>query len=127
MKVWNVQEMHIIFDKIQDPKAKIGFSMDFDSFLTFKHNLKQEPKLLEQKLNLLKGIGTWKNNHAFWLIEETMQLLIQSGIPQWHRKFIFEVLVHDVRDKESGPKQFKFEGLSFNFIITTCKIFPFRS
>lgn len=103
--------------QLDDPKSKIAVTIDEDSFTAFKHNLVNLPKFLTEKLTFLKGIGTNHNNHAFWLIEDTMQILISAGIPQWYRKFIFEVLFWDVRHEEKEPKKFGFDDLAFGFVI----------
>lgn len=58
-----------------------------------------------------------KHNHAFWLIEDIMQILIPAGIPQWTRKFIYDVLFREFMANEDEPKVFSVEDLKFGFVI----------
>lgn len=117
MTLLGMNELEKLTARLFDPKSRIAFMIDADSFNAFKHNFPEVPGILEEKLKFLKGVGTWKNNHAFWLVEETMQKLISAGIPQWYRKYIFEVLLRDARHEESESKVFGFEDLEFEFVI----------
>lgn len=106
----------LVFE-INSQYSKVALLGDEDTITAARSYLKIKPNLFDHKESLLKGIGTKKHNHAFWLIEDTMKMLIQAGIPQWYRKFIYEVLFRDFPSEEIIPKVFSIHDLEFGFVI----------
>jgi hypothetical protein len=102
---------------LNNQHRKAAFTLDEDSMKIGQFLFNKIPDRLERKLCLLKGIGLNKHNHAFWLIEDTMRILIPAGIPQWTRKFIYEMLFQKFKEEEDKPKVFTVEDFQFGFVI----------
>jgi hypothetical protein len=102
---------------LNSPYQKVAFTIDEDTTRTGQFLFKKPPDRLKRRECILKGIGMRKHNHAFWLIEDTMRILIPAGIPQWTRKFIYEVLFRELKEEEDEPKVFSVEDFQFGFVI----------
>lgn len=84
-------------------------------------------KINIELFTILKGIGVYHNNHAYWKLEKVMRNLIPSGIPQHIRKSIFDVrfkysvdpvkIPSKLLNLVTSPKVFSLEDLSFEFVI----------
>jgi hypothetical protein len=105
-------------NEIQNPKSKIATFIDVDSFTAAAPFLKGKiPLKLADRKSLLKGIMMFKYSPMYWVVEDTMKLLIPSGIPQWMKKFINEVVIKGVSEEQKEPKVFTVEDLEFGFVI----------
>lgn len=70
-------------------------------------------------VTLVKGIGVYQNNHAYWLMEYTMRRLIPAGIPQHNRKSIFDVKYSYGSDSTDDTQTavFSLNDLHFCFVV----------
>jgi hypothetical protein len=106
-----------ILNALNSRDQKMAITVDEDTMRTLKFLFKKPPDKIDHKVCFLKGIGMKKNNYAFYLVEDTMQLLIPSGIPQWTRKFMYDVLFREYMKDEDEPKVFSLNDFQFGFVI----------
>ena len=101
------------------PGSKIGLTADVETWQLSKIVLKRQVRKLSKNFSAnVKGVVTFKNAHSFWLIEDTMRLLIQGGIPQYIKRFIILFCFKESRQIEiSEPKVFSVDDLAFGFVV----------
>ena len=112
-------EMFQIAEDTMDPSKKVAVTFDEETYQIGISFFKKHPRKLKQySEKILKGVATYRNNHAYWLIEDTMRILIQAGIPQYVKNYIFEVYFREIQEsKEKIPKVFGIDDLDYGFIV----------
>ena len=112
--------------EIYDSTGNIAITIDLDSYNILKSVFGNMPRKIEVELfNMAKGVGVAQYNHVYWMMENTMRILIQAGIPQYVRKFIYEENFKPSQEsKGKVPKVFSLDDLEFQFIIwlITCAV-----
>ena len=111
---------------LEIPGEKIAGTVDEESYITMRYFFKKAPRMLNQRFSsILKGVATYRNNHAYWLIEDTMQILIQAGIPQYIKKSMFIQFFKAIpQPVVKVPKVFSIDDLRFCFVVwlITCSV-----
>jgi hypothetical protein len=89
----------------------------FDS-LHFQTKGIQGISLNEKLFSYPIGLGTFKNHFMFPLMEDTMQLTIPAGIPQYlfeHHRWLKFGRIHV--NRKLGPNVLSIDDLSFGFVL----------
>jgi hypothetical protein len=107
------------------PGQKVALTLDLDTYNMFEYFFGGCPKKIENHnvAIIVKGVGVDRNNHAYWLIDETMAVLVQAGIPQEIRKFMYEIIFKPNKEKQKKfPKKLTVDDLRPGFIVwlVTC-------
>lgn len=108
-----------LLNEINDPSANIAIAIDLDSYRILKSVFGNVPRSIDNELfTTVKGLCVWQNNHAYWLMENTMRKIVPSGIPQHIRNTIFDFRLKFAQPPVTkGPQVFLIEDLKFGFII----------
>ena len=107
-------------NNIKNSSAKLAFFMQdtfFDS-IHFSTNGIQGIYLKQKLFSYPIGFGAFKNHFMNELIEDTLQLMIPAGIPQYlfeHHKWLKFGRVHV--NKKGGPNVLSIDDLSFGFVL----------
>lgn len=95
-----------------------------DTFFDYLHYTSKgiQGICLKQKLfSYPIGFGTFKNHFMNALIEDTLQLMIPAGIPQYlfeHHRWLKFGKVHV--NRKVGPNVLSVDDLSFGFVVWVC-------
>lgn len=112
--------------ELYEPAAKVAVTIDEESYRILKNYYGNVPRKLNMDLAILvKGIGVWRHNHAYWLMEETMRKIVPAGIPQFVRNRVFEFLFKETREENTKiPQVLTVNDLKFGFVtwLITCLI-----
>ena len=112
--------------ELYEPAAKVAVTIDEESYRILKNYYRDVPRKLNMDLAILvKGIGVWRNNHAYWLMEDTMRQLIPAGIPQFVRNRVLEFIFKETREVTTKiPQVLTVNDLKFGFVtwLITCLI-----
>ena len=104
---------------------KVSMTIDVESYRITRSLITAVPPIMDYKMcALVKGMGVWRNNHAYWLMEDTMRQLIPAGIPQFLRKFVHELFIKPYKPDVKTPKVFSLEDLKFGFVtwLIACSV-----
>ena len=112
-------ELTLISDAFEVPGSPAGLTLDVESYHISKLLFKKNPRNLNHHFSAnVKGVATFRNAHSYWLIEDTMRILIQAGIPQYIKKFIILFCFKETREVEVKiPKVFSINDLEFGFVV----------
>lgn len=69
------------------------------------------------------GLVMPPNQYLYWLIEETLQKIIPTGIPQHIKNFHLEVCYPPKDVEEVGPQVLTIDDLNYGFVIWIVAIF----
>lgn len=112
--------------EIYEPAAKVAVTIDEDSYRILLNYYGNMPRKFDVDFSILvKGIGVWRNNHAYWLMEETMRKIIPAGIPQYVRNNVLGCLFKETRQQKAKiPQVLTVNDLKFGFVtwLITCSI-----
>lgn len=115
-----------IQSEIYTPAAKVAVTIDEDSYNILKNYYGDMPRKINNDLySLIKGIGVWRNNHAYWLMEDTLRKIIPAGIPQYVRKKAFGFFFKEANQQKTKiPQVLTVNDLKFGFVtwLITCLI-----
>jgi hypothetical protein len=90
----------------------------------FKNLFKFTPGLLDESIGHHEyGIRVYKNNYMYQNIEQTMQRIIEAGIPEAHLKFIMDTVLYSQPQEPYEPKVFGLKDLEFGFVVWLCACF----
>lgn len=110
---------------LTNPRSKIAVTVDYDSYKIIKAILKRMPRKVNDDFSFTnKAVGVFRNNYAYKLVEDTMKILIDAGIPQHIRKIVHELFRNIVKDTESKVKVLNVDDLKAGFVtwLVTCCI-----
>lgn len=80
----------------------------------FQSDMREMPQTI---LTYHYGIAVKKNNFIFDSTNEAMELLIDTGIPQYFMRYVNEVELKPVLAPEPEPRVFELSDLGFGFYV----------
>lgn len=126
MKGITTETSAIIYSDLFDSDGNLAITIDVDSYRILSVIVPFFPRRLNYQLySMVKGMNVYQNNHAYWLMEDTMRKLIPAGIPQYLRRFVLSFFVRETKNHEFKiPKVFSLKDLEFGFVtwLITCFI-----
>lgn len=107
-----------VFENLYESSSKSSLILTEIDYKAMRACFKDIPKVIDQYIALDPwGVCTYFDNFALQLIDNTMPLLIQAGIPQHFYSYLLEFELHALPLSPKAPRVFKFSDLEFGFVV----------